>query len=175
MENTQNYDNLDYNKINQQVDKVDDNAKKIDEIVSKIVRQYCGPLDDLVSQAKAIIDDIDNPPSDEELDSFVMRLPCQLYFTSDAMETLGLKEDISRAAEKEVFNLARAEINGTVSDKDSAGQLASQYEAITTAVMSRAYRKVKARTDIALELLTSIKKVITRRISSFDISKGDRL
>lgn len=171
----QSYDNLSAETLNEKIDKVDHNAKMIDEIVSKIVKQYCGPLDDLVKQAKDIMDDLNNPPSDEELDSFAMRLPCQLYFTSDAMESLGLKEDISRAAEKEVFNLARSKIEGTVSDKDSAGQLASQYEAITTTVMSRAYKKVKARTEVGLELLSSIKKVITRRISSFEITRGDRL
>lgn len=169
------YDNLSEEKLQEKLDNVDSNAKKIDEIVAKIVKQYCGPLDDLVNQAKTIMDDLNNPPSDEELDSFAMRLPCQLYFTSDAMESLGLKEDISRAAEKEVFNLARAEVTGTVSDKDSVGQLASQYEAITTAVMGRAYRKVKARTEIGLELLSSIKKVISRRINSFDITRGDKL
>lgn len=169
------YDDLSKDKIEEKINHVDDNAKLIDEIVAKIVKQYCGPLDDLVTQAKTIMDDLNNPPSDEELDSFAMRLPCQLYFTSDAMESLGLREDISRAAEKEVFNLARAKVEGTVSDKDSAGQLASQYEAITTTVMSRAYKKVKARTEVGLELLSSIKKVITRRISSFDITRGDRL
>lgn len=175
MSNITNVDEISLDKLSSTIDKVNINSDKIDEIVNKIVKQYCGPLDELVTQAKTIMDDLNNPPSDEELDSFAMRLPCQLYFTSDAMESLGLKEDISRAAEKEVFNLARAEVTGTVSDKDAAGQLASQYEAITTSVMSRAYKKVKIRTEIALELLSSIKKVITRRISSFEISGGDKL
>ena len=53
---------------------------------------------------------------------------------------------------------------GTVQDKNTLAELASQQEQLISICYTRAYRIVKAKVDSAQELLASIKKVISRRM-----------
>lgn len=155
------------------VNRVNLNSSLVDDIVTKLVTQYCKPLDDYMR----IIDDIlvnqDVPITNEQLDEFTLNLPSLLYFTSEAQESLGIKEDVSNAIRNEIFNQVREKSTGTVADKDAAAELATQAETIVLIAYRRAYKKVKLRVEAAYEMLSSVKKVITRRIAEMGLSSLD--
>ena len=102
-----------------------------------------------------------------------LQLPCLMYFTSDKLEDLGIREDISRGLEKETYNNALISAEGKVSEKECIAQMASQHDALITSINSRAYRKIKARIEYALETLGSLKKVLSNRISNKELSNRD--
>lgn len=154
-------------------DRVEQNATLIDEIVNKLVADYCQQLDDYVYQIQSVLADEANPATDEELDDFVMNLPIFLYFAGECQEALGVREDVAKAIRAELYNATFDKASGTVAAKNAAAELACQTETIVQIAYARAYKKVKARMEIGNELLQSIKKVITRRTEAYKLSGLD--
>lgn len=151
---------------------VEKNSLIIDDIVNSIVSPYSSSLDKYVSFIKDCLKDGENPPTNEELDDFCMNLSTYIYFASGMTEHLGIRDDIAKAVYKEMYHTARAsQESGTVADKDSLAELASQEEFIVSAAYTRAYKIMKAKVENAQELLGSCKKVLSRRISEQELSR----
>ena len=151
---------------------IESNAGALDSIVNDIIAPYCRDLDKYVSFIKDCLKDGENPPTNEELDDFCMNLSTYIYFAGGTCEYLGIRDDIAKAVYKEMYHTARAnQSSGTVADKDSLAELASQEEYIVSAAYNRAYKIMKSKVDNAQELLSSCKKVLTRRISEFETTR----
>lgn len=162
--------NTDRDKITQTENRIEQHASKVDEIVSNLVKSYSQTLDDYVSLCQQIITDKVNPPTDEELDDMCMTLPCYLYFAGEGQEALGLREDIAKAIKMELYNSTYEQAIGTISDKTATAELASQHEYIIHSCYQRAYKQIKMKYEIGLELLNSIKKVIGRRQNALNLT-----
>ena len=91
-----------------------------------------------------ILNDTVNPPTDRELDDFVLNIPVLLYFTGEAQEALGIKEDVAKAVKQELYNEIYEKSTGTIADKKAAAELATQNEYITHIAYQRAYKKVNS-------------------------------
>ena len=151
---------------------IESNAGALDTIVNDIIAPYCRDLDKYVGFIKECLKDGENPPTNEELDDFCMNLSTYIYFAGGTCEYLGIRDDIAKAVYKEMYHTARAnQSSGTVADKDSLAELASQEEYIVSAAYNRAYKIMKSKVDNAQELLSSCKKVLTRRISEFETTR----
>jgi hypothetical protein len=165
-------DELNANNIDSIQENVEKNSLIIDDIVNSIVSPYSSSLDKYVSFIKDCLKDGENPPTNEELDDFCMNLSTYIYFASGMTEHLGIRDDIAKAVYKEMYHTARAsQESGTVADKDSLAELASQEEFIVSAAYTRAYKIMKAKVENAQELLGSCKKVLSRRISEQELSR----
>lgn len=151
---------------------IESNAGALDRIVDEIIAPYCRDLDKYVSFIKDCLKDGENPPTNEELDDFCMNLSTYIYFAGGTCEYLGIRDDIAKAVYKEMYHTARAnQSSGTVADKDSLAELASQEEFIVSAAYNRAYKIMKSKVDNAQELLSSCKKVLSRRISEQELTR----
>lgn len=162
--------NADVEKVKQTEIRIEDNASKVDQIVNRLVDDYAKKLDDYVRVCSEIIMDTQNPPTDEELDDMCMTLPCYLYFISEGQEALGLREDVAKAIKMELYNNTYEQAVGTIADKTATAELASQHEFIVHSCYQRAYKQLKMRYEIGLELLNSIKKVIGRRQNALNLT-----
>lgn len=153
-------------------DKVEEHSKLIDEIVNSIISSYCRDLDNYVLFIKSCLSDGENPPTTDELDDFCLNLSTYIYFAGGMCEQLGVRDDIAKAVYKEIYHTARAsQDTGTVADKDSLAELASQKEFIVSASYTRAYKTLKSKVDNAQELLSSVKKVLSRRIQEIELTR----
>lgn len=166
-------DKLDPNKLSEILARSDDNSDYINSICDDIVAKYCKPLDDLMRKFASILNDINNPPTDEELDQMTMKLPNLLYFAGEGQEALGIKEDTSKAIKMEIYNKVHMSTAGTVADKEAKANAESQYETVVNAIYTRAYKKVKLRMEAGFEQLQSIKKVISRRCLEKELGRVD--
>jgi len=159
------YDNIDKEKALTIITKVEQNSKAMDEIVNEIIFKYVDDLDKYVAHIDSRLCDKGNPPTDAELDKFCLNLSSLIYFASGMSEQLGIRDDVAKATYKEMYNTTRDSAEkGTVQDKNTLAELASQQEQLISICYTRAYRIVKAKVDSAQELLASIKKVISRRM-----------
>ena len=150
---------------------VETNSSQIQEIVEGIIKPYCKDLDNYVDFIKSILADGENPPTSQELDDFCMNLSVYIYYASGMQEQLGIKDDIARAIYKEMYHSSRDSIDkGTVADKDSLAELASQQEYLVSVCYKRAYNIIKAKVSAAQEMLASVKKVISRRMQEVEIT-----
>ena len=151
--------------------KVEGHSSVLSDIVNEIIEPYCKDLDRYVMFIKDCLHDGENPPTNDELDDFCMNLSTLIYFAGGMCEQLGIRDDISKAVYKEVYNDARSALSeGTIADKDSIAELQAQQEQITSVCYNRAYRIVKAKVEAAQELLASCKKVLTRRCQEFELT-----
>ena len=147
-------------------------AKQMDDIVLGIIQPYVKDLDKYVSFIKDCLADGQNPPTDEELDDFVMNLSTYIYFAGGMCEQLGIRDDIAKSVYKEIYHSVRSDLDkGTIADKNSLAELESQKESIISICYSRAYKIVKAKVEAAQELLSSCKKVLSRRMSEAELTR----
>ena len=163
---------IEVGKVRQLQKRVDNNSDLIDGIVNRLVSDYCKALDEYMEFIRKLLND-PNPPTDRELDDFTLNIPVLLYFTGEAQETLGVREDVAKAMRQELYNESYEKATGTIADKTAAAELASQNEYVTQIAYQRAYKKIKLRMEAANETLQSIKKVISRRMAEYDLSRVD--
>jgi len=166
--------NLDKQAIDTISTKVEGHADTLIEIVNSIINPYCKDLDNYVSFIRECLKDGETPPTTDELDDFCLNLSTLIYFAGGMCEQLGIKDDISKAVYKEVYHNARSTGTGTVADKDSLAELASQQEQITNICYNRAYKILKSKIENAQELLGSCKKVLSRRMSEIELTRMQR-
>ena len=151
---------------------VEEKSEIMDNIVNDIVTPYCKDLDAYVLFIKDCLKDGENPPTTDELDDFCLNLSTYIYFAGGMTEQLGIRDDISKAVYKEMYHTARAsQDKGTVADKDSLAELASQEQYIVSSAYSRAYKTLKSKVENAQELLSSCKKVLSRRMAEYELTR----
>lgn len=151
--------------------RVESNASQLDKVVNQIIEPYCKDLDNYVSFIKGCLHDGENPPTTQELEDFCMNLSTYIYFASGMTEYLGIRDDVAKAIYKEMYNTQRDAINkGTVADKNSLAELASQEEALVSAAYTRSYKIMKSKVENAQELLGSCKKVLSHRITEEEMT-----
>ena len=163
--------NVNLENVQKNNERVESLTAVVREMVKNIVDEACKDLDKYMKQIDEILCDKDSPVSDEELEDFTLNLPALLYLVSSRREELKVKEDVAKAIYKDVYNHVREKAQGTVADKDTAADLASQSEAITVIVLQRAGSTIKTREEAAWEMLNSVKKVLTRRIAELELTQ----
>lgn len=161
---------IDLEKVRANNDRVENLTQVVREMVSALVDDTCKDLDAYMGMIESMLQDKDHPPTDGELEDLTLNLPSLLYVVSGRREALKIKEDVSRAVYKDVYNRVREKAQGTVADKDTAADLAAQSEAISVIVLQRTVTTVKAKEEAAWEMLNSVKKVLTRRIAELELS-----
>ena len=151
---------------------VENKAVIIDDFVTDIINPYCKDLDNYVLFIKDCLKDGENPPTNDELDDFCLNLSTYIYFAGGMCEQLGVRDDIAKAVYKEMYHTTRSKQDtGTIADKDSLAELASQNEQITSVIYTRAYKTMKAKVENAQELLSSVKKVLSHRLSEMELTR----
>ena len=159
-------------KIKEIREKVDINSSQLQSIIDEIIEPYTRDLDNYIEFVKNILTDDANPPTAQELDDFCMNISVYIYYASGMQEQLGIKDDIAKALYKEMYHSARDSItSGTVADKDSLAELASQQEYLTSMIYKRSYSIVKNKVSAAQEILSSCKKIISRRITEMELTR----
>lgn len=156
--------------LNEARHKVETDSRIIEKVVLEIIEPYVSELDRYVTFIKDCLADGEKAPTDAELGDFCVNLSTLIYFASAMCEQLGIRDDISKAVWKEVYNRARDEGTGTVADKNSYAELQARQEQITNICYSRAYKIVKAKVESSQELLSSCKKVLTGRIQEYELT-----
>lgn len=165
--------NLNSKNVSHLEQRIDENSDLIQVVVDSLVQQYCSDLDEYVDKCRKIVTDSEYPPTTLELDEMVLTLPTLMYYASAAQENLGIKEDVAEAIQQEAFNHTYAITDGTVKDRTAAANLASANETLVAVAYSRAYKKIKQRLDYSMEILQSIKKVMSRRMVELELSRVD--
>jgi hypothetical protein len=116
------------------------------------------------------------------IEQYILLLSNTLYFIGEKLEVVGIKSDVSKAARQEIYNRAYLENdiekfdeNGKRSKPTKDANIAvaeekSKYESVVNNIYERTYKVIKFKIDAGYEMLSSLKKIINRRMQEIDLS-----
>lgn len=154
----------------------ENNAEYYTNISDKLVEAYSNDLDLLMNRVRA--DCIETEPSDKVLEMYTLELSNALYFVGQKLETIGIKEDLTKMAAKEAYNNAYlhhmetgdAKKKPTVAELTALSEDDAKYQTVINSIYARVYRQVKYKVDAAYEMLSSIRKIISKRMQELQLS-----
>ena len=87
------------------------------------------------------------------------------------MEVIGVKEDISNMMHQEKYRQAFTELNGSIANKKIQAETDSYEEELVNLIYSKSYKLVKAKVDMAFEIMQSAKKIMNKRVVELEIDR----
>ena len=157
-------------KLQLRMSNTDTISEEIQRYVDEIVIRWTSDLD---VGMKAISEHLNiGFIDDNTLQNIVLTLANTLYFSLEGLEKVGIKEDVCRHIREEVFIDARKVATGTVKDRDGEALLACANEDMIAIIYSRAYKTIKQKVDAGYEMLNSIKKVMSKRMTEDELSNS---
>lgn len=150
---------------------VEEKTLGIENIVSKVVSTYSTELDKLVEVIDSRVKEQElDGLTDQELESYCLKLSSFMYFAAAGQELIGLREDIADALNKEDYNNRYAEATGTINDKKATAELESQSTMLVGLIYDRAEKMMASKLVYATHLLSSLKRVLNRRIEQMKMN-----
>ena len=163
------------NQIDELVRETEENVTYFTNISDSLVLGYISDLDKLMIRVH--VDTVENEATDDQLEKYILELSNALYFIGSRLEAMGIKDDLSKLAAKQVYNEsyldAPVDAKGkkpTVAELSAMAENDSRYETIMNNIYSRAYRQIKYKVDAAYEMLASLRKVITKRMQEAQLA-----
>jgi hypothetical protein len=161
--------------VNEVVKSTEENSQYFTNISDSLVLGYTSDLDQLM--IKIHVDTVENEATDAQLEKYILELSNALYFIGARLEAMGIKDDLSKLAAKQVYNEAYLDApvdakgkKPTVAELTAIAEDSSRYETIMNNIYSRAYRQIKYKVDAAYEMLSSIRKIISKRMQDNQLS-----
>lgn len=161
--------------VNEVVKSTEENSQYFTNISDSLVLGYTSDLDQLM--IKIHRDTVENEATDAQLEKYILELSNALYFIGSRLESMGIKDDLSKLAAKQVYNEAYLDApvdakgkKPTVAELTAIAEDSSRYETIMNNIYSRAYRQIKYKVDAAYEMLASLRKVISKRMQEAQLT-----
>lgn len=177
---------LEKDKITKLIEETSTKAQYLEEIVNNVVNGYTSALDVIMKEVCDNIVNVENP-STEILEKYFLELSNCIYFISERTERLGIYDGISKASAQEVYNKTYLEHQGsnvgvvgakkpTVAESTAVAENETLYNNMVNEVYNRAYKIVKNKVDSAQTMISTISKVLSRRMSEAQLTsiQGNR-
>ena len=163
---------LDITQIESKLETTKENVSYISEIADRVVGAYTRSLDSLMQEIYKNVVENDNA-SNNDLEKYFLRLTNTLYFMGEKLERLGLHDDVSKAQFREAYNNAyldaqtslSAQGKPTVAMLTISAENGSVNETVVNAIYSRSYKTFKFKVDSGFEMVKTLSKIISRRMS----------
>ena len=164
-------DAADINQITEDQTKVEAKSQAVEKVVLGVISVYAQDLDQLVGSIDANIrkQELDGL-TDQELETYCLKLSSFMYFAAAGQELIGLKEAIANALNKEEYNNSYANASGTIADKKASAELESQSSMLVDLIYDQAEKMMASKLAYATHLLGSIKRVLNRRIEQMKMN-----
>ena len=162
---------IDISNLSEQKQDIESKGSNLEGIVNEVVYKFSIDLDNLVKQIdeKIRLQELDSL-TDSELESYCLKLSSFMYFAATGQESIGLRESIAQAVNKEDYNNNYAIATGTMADKKAEAELKTQSSMLIEMVYDNAEKLMSAKLTYATHLLSSIKRVLNRRIEQMKMN-----
>ena len=152
---------------------ISENSKLIEDIAFNVSKEFTQELDKVMGTCKSIFQSKDKI-TNQEIEDLLAQLPSILYFVNEGQEAVGIKQDIAEMTRKTNYNIAREKANGTVADKNTTAEGQVINEAINEIIYQRAYKLIRAKIEMAQEMVNSLKRIFDARMMEYQIGNGVR-
>lgn len=141
----------------------------LESAIGRIVENHIGHLNDVVSKLKSMLEDETDLLTDLEIEDILLHLPILLYDVTDDQEVVGMQSDLADLIYKEAYNEALKIARGTVQEKTSATELATMTQKFDTVIYDRAYKTIKQKIAMAIEILNAVKRIQSTRLQGVEL------
>lgn len=164
--------NVDVDKVQALLSDTDTNVEYFNSVVAETTSRYTEHLDKLMQTLYKLVMNSKDCPT-VTLEKYFLELTNLIYFMGDKLEQLSVHGDMSKAAEKEVYNKAYLanqikdsdrKNKTTVAENQAVAEEESKYEAVISSIYDHAYKIVKFKIEAAKDMVNTLKKVISRRM-----------
>lgn len=150
---------------------VEKNSLELEVIVHKIVDKYTLELDEYMNKIRTVLEADSEELTLDDLQRIMIRLCSYSYFISSKQELVGIRQDISEAIKSEKFNDAYMNItSGTIAKKTAEANAMVKEEALVALVYTRAYKILKGKMDSTNRTVDAVKKIITARLQTMQLT-----
>lgn len=156
-------------RVKQQLDKVLEMSKPIEEMARSLICDYVDDLDAYVADCNNLLLRGDGLPN-EMLDDIIINIPAMLYSVGTQRERLIANMNIAKINLRNEMSKYKLAAEGTVSDRQSQAELSCEDEEVAKLIMETAVGLIKAREECAIELLQSAKKIMSRRTEEIKLT-----
>jgi hypothetical protein len=165
-------DGLEYGKLQEALDETARHSEQFTKMVADFSKPATQELDALMieiykaSQEKGGIEMT-------IAQDYVMKLAAVMYKTTVAVESLGVHADMSETIYKDSYAQAMRNSQGKASkDRESDGELGSQYQRIVSDIRTRAYKVSKLKLEAGDKMHGTLKKIISAQMNEMALSRG---
>lgn len=141
----------------------------IENAIHRIIDDHIGELNDVVEKIRAMLKDDTDILTDQEIEDILLQLPLLLYDVTDDQEVVGMQSDLAGLIYKESYNEALKIARGTVQEKTSASELATMTEKFDTVIYDRAYKIIRQKISMAIEILNAVKRIQATRTQGIEL------
>ena len=141
----------------------------MESAIQRIVDEHIGELNDVIDSVKAMLKDDTDILTDLEIEDILLQLPLLLYDVSDNQEIVGMQSDFAGLIYKDSYNEALKIARGTVQEKTSASEMATMTERFDMVIYDRAYKIIKQKISMAIEVLNAVKRIQSVRAQGAEL------
>ena len=164
---------VDITQLTSYFNDIEDKADSFSQMSNDIVKKYSLDLDYIMEDLKEALTQ-ENAISTDALERYYAELTNMIYFMADKVEKLNVFADMSKATAKEAYNRSYLTVSmekdekgksvRTVAENSALAESNSQYEATVNTIYDHAYKTLKMKIDYALEMVSSLKHILKRRM-----------
>lgn len=157
-------------KLIEQRTKVELNSELVEKIIGDEISKHCKELDKLCNNVKDIIYSDTEDLSISEYEQVAMKLSLLLYDLESVSEYLDIRTDVSQILQNDryAFYFLGSKGAGTVTDRELTAKSSIQPEVVTTLIAKHIAKVIENKKNAAYNVLNTVKKIISLRISSND-------
>ena len=156
---------------NGHIERIEQVGKPLEVAVQNIVKKHTEELEIIIHKIRDMLKDDTDQLTDLEIDDIMLQLPMLLFDVTDDQELVGMQADFSKQIYNEAYNEAYKLARGTINDKKSATELSVINQQLDNLIYDRAYKIIKQKIAMAVEVLNAVKKVQASRQQKFEIDR----
>lgn len=165
-------------KISKIMNECDENIEYVNSISNDIVKSKTQDLDELMTAIQNDIIIVEEPDV-KLIERYFLELTNALYFINTRCESFGFYDDIAKSNSKlklnqEYVNSQISSLNNktkvTINDLNIAAENKTINENIVSLIYSRSFRIIKVKIDAANEMVRTLSKVLSARMSERQLS-----
>ena len=162
---------INQNKLNDANIMLDSAEAIIGENIVKQVNNLTAELDVLMDIMHKKINKDEYEISDKELEKLIIRLPILIYELNNVLMKAGIREDLAKIIKQTNYNSSYIMQEGTIADKKAGAELDIKEEILLETTWKRSVKIINQKMEIAGELLSAVKKLLTKRMEELNIMK----
>ena len=159
------------NRLNEANVMLDSAESIIGENIVSQVNNLTTELDTLMDMMHKKVNKEGYEISDKELEKLIIRLPILIYELNNTLMKAGIREDLAKIIKQTNYNSSYVMQEGTIADKKAGAELDIKEEILLETTWKRSVKIINQKMEIAGELLSSCKKILSKRMEEISIIK----